>query len=358
MKLKNVVNKLGFTLLELLMVVLIIGILSAIALPMYKKAVEKSKVSDALTTMSTVAKSEHGWYLVNNRYTKDFSDLDISLTDKDGNNTEGESFESINYTFTLQDSSIKAERKNHEYTLYRLYEDGDIYCLPQEHYICEQYKWGLNQNACSSAIKGFWSNKTNVCYKTEQERCTKTIDPDDENPPKWQNTSGGYCGYLRQDNVNVGENEKCVVVNTNANTGLCQYSTFTGQGSKCEAYTNYGETCGYSTFKDGAICEGNTSRGCRASTFENNSVCNGRSISCQANTYKSNSICYAISGLDTCANSKFYSGSKCYATANVRNACLNSTYYDDSCCVGDYCPANAPKCKCGKDANGRHLTSC
>lgn len=44
-------NKLGFTLLELLVVVLIIGILSAIALPQYKKTVEKSKAAQAVVTL-------------------------------------------------------------------------------------------------------------------------------------------------------------------------------------------------------------------------------------------------------------------------------------------------------------------
>ena len=185
-------NKMGFTLIELLVVVLIIGLLASIAVPGYRKAVEKSKVADALTTMSAVAKSEHGFYLAKNKYTKDFADLDIALIDKDGNRAEDESFETVNYTFTLQNKSVKATRANGEYALYKLYEDNDIYCLPQDHYICQQYAWGMNRNACEDGLGGAWSNIKTTCYNTPQERCAAN----NENGAYWRGDSDGYCGVL------------------------------------------------------------------------------------------------------------------------------------------------------------------
>lgn len=47
-------NHKGFTLLELMVVVLIIGILSTVALPQYQRAVTKAKTVEATTTVKTI----------------------------------------------------------------------------------------------------------------------------------------------------------------------------------------------------------------------------------------------------------------------------------------------------------------
>ena len=69
--------KKAFTLIELLVVVLIIGILAAIALPQYQKAVEKSRGAEAIVILKALTDAQERYYLANNAYTAELSDLDI-----------------------------------------------------------------------------------------------------------------------------------------------------------------------------------------------------------------------------------------------------------------------------------------
>ncbi len=69
----------GFTLMELLVVVLIIGILAAVAVPQYQMAVLKSKFATLKDMVHSLEKAEEIYYLANGKYVLSFDSLDIDI---------------------------------------------------------------------------------------------------------------------------------------------------------------------------------------------------------------------------------------------------------------------------------------
>ena len=108
-------DKQGFTLLELLVVVLIIGILAAIALPQYRRAIEKSKAAEALTILKSVYNSASILYLTNGTRVNSLDDLSISVPWT--GNTKG---------LTMSEGSAAKSNKDWSLQLFRTNEQNAV----------------------------------------------------------------------------------------------------------------------------------------------------------------------------------------------------------------------------------------
>lgn len=87
----------GFTLIELMIVVAIIGVLSAIAYPSYQSYMKKSGRADAKVGLLKLSDKQERFYLQNNTYTTAFTaaGLNTSTTSEEGY-----------YTFTITSDDL------------------------------------------------------------------------------------------------------------------------------------------------------------------------------------------------------------------------------------------------------------
>jgi type IV pilus assembly protein PilE len=79
---------LGFTLVELMVVIVIIGILAAVAIPKFMDASQKAKASEfptqlsALYTGQVAYQAEHGYFVTTYQFLKDSAGIDVPSSSK------------------------------------------------------------------------------------------------------------------------------------------------------------------------------------------------------------------------------------------------------------------------------------
>ena len=73
-------KKSGFTLVELAVVVVIIGVLAAFAVPRFMASVERSKAAEAYNYLASVQAAQERYHARQGTYAATVADLDIKLT--------------------------------------------------------------------------------------------------------------------------------------------------------------------------------------------------------------------------------------------------------------------------------------
>ena len=150
MKNANISRLGGFTLIELLVVVLIIGILAAMALPQYFKAVERSRMTEAVTLIDSIVKAQRRKFMQTNRYAERFEGLDVAqkgatgdryftkgdpVTGASGNGFSIHLHGSDEFTFGIVDvirrfnGEDRVASLQYQYMLRRDYQTDNVSCL-------------------------------------------------------------------------------------------------------------------------------------------------------------------------------------------------------------------------------------
>jgi len=70
----------GFTLVELAVVVVIIGVLAAFAVPRFMASVERSKAAEAFNFLASIQSAQERYHARQGTYAGDLTDLDIKMT--------------------------------------------------------------------------------------------------------------------------------------------------------------------------------------------------------------------------------------------------------------------------------------
>lgn len=69
----------AFTLMEVMFVIVIIGVLAALALPRFSRTIEKSRIAEAVNILETLRNAQEVYNLENGVYTDTLGDLDVTI---------------------------------------------------------------------------------------------------------------------------------------------------------------------------------------------------------------------------------------------------------------------------------------
>lgn len=117
----------GFTLIEMLISLAVVGVLSTLAYPSYRDHVLRARRSEAFSTLSAVAQAQDRWRAKHPQYASSLADLGIDATSSPGRHylIELQPHESLNHThFTAIARAAGTQRADTRCALLQLSQQG------------------------------------------------------------------------------------------------------------------------------------------------------------------------------------------------------------------------------------------
>jgi type IV pilus assembly protein PilE len=137
----------GFTLIEVMVTVAIVGILAAIAIPSYSQYIQKTRRTDAQEKLLDMAAQQERWFFSNNQYAKQ------AAIDSVGGGASKDNFYTV--TITTNDAA----------TTYSLTAKSNDDKSQSKDTDC--WKFTLTNTGAKSAIKKDTGDNSKTCWQTQ-----------------------------------------------------------------------------------------------------------------------------------------------------------------------------------------------
>ena len=321
-------SKRGFTLVELLVVVLIIGVLASVALPLYQNAVDKSRWARLVSPARSIANAEEALHMSQGKYTAEKDDLVVSLPpDSD-----------LSYSlYTTENGDVAnfvrvESSKLDDVRLARYYSENGT---ESDMVFCEAKSGNERaEKLCGKLLKGAEMSTTDDGYKAYliegQNACMSGGMPYDG--------ATGFCGWIDEKGQTIGNGGVCIgrtmdmMAAMTQQPGPCGNSTITS-GGECRAEVGMSNACANTQIEDGGVCTAlANSEGCKNSHIYSGGVCNAElnSNGCNSVQIDAGGICNG-DGNSSCQSASI-SGT-CNGGGHM--SCRGSTVESGGICNGD-----------------------
>ena len=97
----------GFTLIEVLTAVVIVGILVSVALPMYKRTIERSRATEAMSAIKGINDSIYAFFTEREECPERFSQLVVALPDANGGEDADDTISTKFFQFSLNVDGVQ-----------------------------------------------------------------------------------------------------------------------------------------------------------------------------------------------------------------------------------------------------------